>query len=90
MSKAGPIIILTAPQPPPLSFEHLTGLSAENIIILIFSKMSVAKQLCVLCVTEVPFSSFLGENTRFYNARNFPQMHKFFFFFDDSEASVLF
>lgn len=74
-------------QPPPLPFEYLTGLAAENIIILVFSKMSVPKQIYMLFVTEVPFSSFLGENIPFYNARNFPQMHVFFY---DYMASILF
>lgn len=87
MSKAECIIIPTTPQPPPLSFKHLTGLAAENIIILVFSKMSVPKQIYMLFVTEMPFSSFLRENIPFYNARNFPQMHVFF---DDSKASILF
>lgn len=63
------------------------GLATENIIILVFSKMSVTKQIYMLFVTEMPFSSFLGENIPFYNARNFHQMHVFF---DDSKASILF
>jgi hypothetical protein len=48
--------------------------------------MSVPKQIGMLCVTEVPFSSFLRENIPVYKAGISPQMYAFV---DDSEVLVL-
>lgn len=86
VAKAEFILAFPLPLPQQVSFEDLTGLVEENAIILIFSKMSMPKQICMLCVTKVPFSSFLGKSIAFYNAGNFLKTHTFV---DDSKVSVL-